>query len=245
MSHSCPRHPEPVRSCYVHCRCRCGGCRAANRCHARERYAANGGHPSHPRKVDADPIRRHVAELQGHGLSLSEIARRAGLPAATVIDLMRSGHPSARRRTADALLAVPIPGQGDVRRAAAEGRNIACIDCGDTPLAGGLRCHPCFAANTSPYVEFTHNDSRLVLTRPPAWAERARCVDADPDTFFGGKGHPVGPAKAICSRCPVKAECLDWAIQQGEQYGVWGGTSPRERLLLLRRSGRGEREAAA
>ena len=154
MTHTCPRHPVPIRACYVRCQCRCDGCRAANRQHARQRYDANGGRPGHPRKVDALPIRRHIAALQTDGLSLSEIARRAGLHIATVTDLMRSGHPKARQRTADAILAVPIQGHADIRRAAAEGRNTVCVDCGRPPLAGGMRCLRCFQAAAKPKPQY-------------------------------------------------------------------------------------------
>lgn len=124
------------------------------------------------------------------------------------------------------------------------GRNTSCIDCGNPPLAGGLRCHPCFAANTTHYTEWTTGHQGFPLAAPPAWADRARCVDADPDAFFGGRGHPVEPAKAICRRCPVQRECLQWAIERGEEFGVWGGTSPRERLPMLQGEHRRWQEAS-
>lgn len=69
------------------------------------------------------------------------------------------------------------------------------------------------------------------------------CVDADPDIFF--PEHGTGPnanklAKAICRGCVVREECLQDALNHGEQYGVWGGLSTPERSRLSKtvKSGR-------
>ncbi|TYC15506.1 WhiB family transcriptional regulator [Actinomadura syzygii] len=74
------------------------------------------------------------------------------------------------------------------------------------------------------------------------WSDHAICRGADPDLFFPiGYSAPVlkaqeDAAKAICANCPVKAECLSWALQVGEPDGVWGGTTPEERRYLRRTS---------
>lgn len=68
----------------------------------------------------------------------------------------------------------------------------------------------------------------------PAWMERARCLDADPELFFPAKGGSADPAKAVCAACPVRVPCLDYALDHGERLGVWGGTTPRERRELRR-----------
>lgn len=47
--------------------------------------------------------------------------------------------------------------------------------------------------------------------------------------FFPKKPNPVAPAKAVCAQCPVTAECLDYALANGERFGVWGGLSERQR----------------
>ncbi len=39
-------------------------------------------------------------------------------------------------------------------------------------------------------------------------------------------------AKAVCRACPVRRECLDWAVEANERAGVWGGTTPDERAQL-------------
>ncbi|MFI1417376.1 WhiB family transcriptional regulator [Streptomyces sp. NPDC020731] len=72
------------------------------------------------------------------------------------------------------------------------------------------------------------------------WRERATCRTEDPDLFF-----PIGTsgpalmqteqAKAVCRRCPVQEQCLEWALDTGQSIGVWGGTSETERRALKRR----------
>jgi WhiB family transcriptional regulator, redox-sensing transcriptional regulator len=68
-----------------------------------------------------------------------------------------------------------------------------------------------------------------------AWVADAVCAQTDPDAFFPERGESTALAKATCVGCPVRAECLAWALDQHEVHGVWGGLSPRERRALLRR----------
>ncbi|MFF4385566.1 WhiB family transcriptional regulator [Streptomyces sp. NPDC001552] len=48
----------------------------------------------------------------------------------------------------------------------------------------------------------------------------------------------AGHAKGLCNSCPFIAECLEWALDTGELYGVWGGTTAYERRALLRKRGK-------
>jgi WhiB family redox-sensing transcriptional regulator len=64
------------------------------------------------------------------------------------------------------------------------------------------------------------------------WADRALCAETDPEVFFPEKGGSTREAKAVCSSCTVAAECLDWALERGERFGIWGGFSERERRHL-------------
>lgn len=64
------------------------------------------------------------------------------------------------------------------------------------------------------------------------WADYALCADADPDSFFPEKGGSTRDAKSVCRQCFVRNECLDWALEHGEPFGVWGGLSERERRRL-------------
>lgn len=79
------------------------------------------------------------------------------------------------------------------------------------------------------------------------WREDALCVQTDPDLWFADKGDSgaYAHAKAICERCPVRQECLDEhmaaQVTGYGDYGVWGGTTPKEREQLRR----DQKEAAA
>ena len=66
------------------------------------------------------------------------------------------------------------------------------------------------------------------------WFASAACRGLPSDIFFVDAGKPTGEALAICERCPVQAQCLDYALERNEVFGVWGGYSQRE-LRLLRR----------
>lgn len=70
---------------------------------------------------------------------------------------------------------------------------------------------------------------------PPAWTEQARCAQVDPEIFFPAKGGSLRPARAVCERCPVQAECFDYSIANGEKYGIWGGISEFDRRKLRRK----------
>ena len=64
------------------------------------------------------------------------------------------------------------------------------------------------------------------------WADDALCAQTDPEAFFPEKGASVREAKAVCTGCIVRAECLDYALANDERFGVWGGLSERERRRL-------------
>ncbi|NBM18970.1 WhiB family transcriptional regulator [Streptomyces sp. GC420] len=72
------------------------------------------------------------------------------------------------------------------------------------------------------------------------WRDAAACRNEDPDLFFpiGNTGPAllqIEEAKAVCRRCPVREQCLEWALDAGQDIGVWGGTSENERRALKRR----------
>ncbi|MDA8267759.1 MAG: WhiB family transcriptional regulator [Actinomycetota bacterium] len=66
------------------------------------------------------------------------------------------------------------------------------------------------------------------------WMRRGRCKDMDPAIFFPNDGVGVQVAQRICAECSVRAECLDYALDNRVDHGVWGGASERERRRLLR-----------
>jgi WhiB family transcriptional regulator, redox-sensing transcriptional regulator len=71
------------------------------------------------------------------------------------------------------------------------------------------------------------------------WVHRARCKDEDPELFFpvgttGPAAVQIEAAKAICVKCDVRVQCLEWAMATGQDAGVWGGHSEEERRALRR-----------
>ncbi len=77
------------------------------------------------------------------------------------------------------------------------------------------------------------------LIQRPTWMADANCKGADPDLFFPGRGDPAPHAKEVCRACDVQAECLTYAINNGERSGIWGGTDGMERRAIRRRFGFG------
>jgi WhiB family redox-sensing transcriptional regulator len=77
-----------------------------------------------------------------------------------------------------------------------------------------------------------------------AWMVEAVCAQTDPDAFFPERDRSdPRPAKAVCRVCPVRVECLEYAQQRRDRFGIWGGLSPEERAAR-RRAARLEGEAA-
>jgi WhiB family transcriptional regulator, redox-sensing transcriptional regulator len=66
------------------------------------------------------------------------------------------------------------------------------------------------------------------------WQDYALCRETDPEAFFPEKGGSTREAKKVCRRCFVRAECLGYALDHDERFGVWGGLSERERRRLKR-----------
>jgi WhiB family redox-sensing transcriptional regulator len=63
-----------------------------------------------------------------------------------------------------------------------------------------------------------------------SWRDLAACSGMDPALFYPERGEEVATAKAVCAVCPVQAECLAAGLY--EKFGIWGGTSERERRKL-------------
>src|SRR3954470_24515382 len=68
------------------------------------------------------------------------------------------------------------------------------------------------------------------------WQERALCAQTDPQAFFPEKGGSTREAKKVCLTCDVRGECLEYALQHDERFGIWGGMSERERRKLKKRA---------
>ncbi len=82
-----------------------------------------------------------------------------------------------------------------------------------------------------------------VLTEAAAWMDKARCKGIDPDLFHPDENDEdqvkvakKEKAKAICAECPVRLDCLEFAINKPEKDGIWGGATKDERDKLKRKS---------
>lgn len=82
----------------------------------------------------------------------------------------------------------------------------------------------------------------IILVKREDWMHQAACADTDPDMWFPHRGEQIKPLIAICATCPVRQDCLEYAIEHGEHHGIWGGTSERERRRI--RQARSRRGAA-
>jgi WhiB family redox-sensing transcriptional regulator len=84
---------------------------------------------------------------------------------------------------------------------------------------------------------------RIVDDWTQGWQFGAACRGEDSALFFapnyferrGQKDAREAKAKAICAVCPVRADCLDFALRVRETHGIWGGMNEQERRQLLRR----------
>lgn len=66
------------------------------------------------------------------------------------------------------------------------------------------------------------------------WKQYAACKHADTRLFFPERGDPVHEAKAICATCPVREQCLEYALAIPNCVGIWGGKSGKERRAIRR-----------
>jgi WhiB family transcriptional regulator, redox-sensing transcriptional regulator len=77
-----------------------------------------------------------------------------------------------------------------------------------------------------------HIDS--IIPSDLAWQQGALCAQTGADFFFPEPGSSVREAKRICGLCPIRSACLEYALDNDERFGVWGGLSEKERLELRR-----------
>ena len=67
------------------------------------------------------------------------------------------------------------------------------------------------------------------------WAARALCAGVDPEASFPSGDDAAAEAGGICAACPVRGQCLAYAITADEPFGIWGGLDPRQRHTVRRR----------
>lgn len=76
-----------------------------------------------------------------------------------------------------------------------------------------------------------HLKTKLLTYNEP-WMQDAACASVDPELWFPERGGNNEEARAICARCPVVAECREYALRNKERYGLWGNTSEKDRRKL-------------
>jgi len=72
------------------------------------------------------------------------------------------------------------------------------------------------------------------LGEDKSWQDLANCLGVDPDLFFPERGASTREAKEVCRGCVVRDDCLEYALANGEKFGIWGGMSERERRRIRR-----------
>ena len=75
-----------------------------------------------------------------------------------------------------------------------------------------------------------------IIDEERRWEAEAACRGMDPSIFFPLNEDDALEAVAVCRACPVRDECLSWALETRERFGVWGGTTEKQRRSMLRRT---------
>jgi WhiB family transcriptional regulator, redox-sensing transcriptional regulator len=99
-----------------------------------------------------------------------------------------------------------------------------------TSLVGNAK--PCFRARKE--VRVFQGETRRGRMFP--YLDDATCRGLDSELFYAESGAAIMKAKTLCASCPVREKCLEWAIKR-EEFGVWGGTTARERAGIRRERG--------
>ena len=68
---------------------------------------------------------------------------------------------------------------------------------------------------------------------PLPWADRAACKGMNPNLFRPGRGGDTITPKAICARCPVQQDCLEFSVSTNQRVGIWGGLGERARRSIV------------
>lgn len=120
-------------------------------------------------------------------------------------------------------------------------REQPCTRCDQRTIWAAGMCRTCFKQN--------HADGNLMIgpdmglpdqdtPNDPDWASRAACKSMDPELFFTDVGGNLYPEEAVnaCRRCQVRHDCLEKALREEENYGLWGGMSEQQRRALQKRT---------
>ncbi len=87
-------------------------------------------------------------------------------------------------------------------------------------------------AGLVPHEELPAQPQEAAPAGDESWRQDALCAETDPEAFFPEKGGSTREAKRVCAGCPVRLQCLEFALGNDERFGIWGGLSERERRRL-------------
>ncbi|HEU4691604.1 MAG TPA: WhiB family transcriptional regulator [Vicinamibacterales bacterium] len=104
----------------------------------------------------------------------------------------------------------------------------------DKPITQGSGAGNGTQAGTRQGVPHMHDDTTQPAVLAENWQDDANCLGVDPDLFFPERGASTREAKEVCRGCVVREQCLEFALQNGEKFGIWGGLSERERRRIRR-----------
>lgn len=83
------------------------------------------------------------------------------------------------------------------------------------------------------YAPETTPPPPLGFGQVPDWYDDALCSQTDPERFYPEKGGSTREARKVCGRCDVREQCLEFALDNRERFGIWGGVSERKRRKIL------------
>lgn len=111
-----------------------------------------------------------------------------------------------------------------------------------TTYVRGCRCDDCRDSATRYQRERMEANRDIVFCKPEPWMNHAACQNHPIEWWFPNHSqhddrvgndhdtrHYYAQARVICDTCPVRAQCLNYALEHGERFGMWGGRTPRER----------------
>lgn len=100
--------------------------------------------------------------------------------------------------------------------------------------------HPLLCAYEYPVLLVRDDDLVLFNTPPPgSWVSESRCIGVESSVFFPKAGSRPTEAILICSQCVVRVQCAEYALENNQHWGVWGGLTERQRFAVkkFRRQG--------
>jgi WhiB family redox-sensing transcriptional regulator len=187
-------------------------------------------------RIPAGPTWGHIETLLGRGWSKAAIGRHVHGPGAVALQLGRRYVTRVNARVIEGLLDLPVE-----PRLSRSGTPVSTAPAWDPDVERDdmLRAEARRAARRDALTVYgpdVEDPGPTLLTEPVAWKRRASCRRPEFPTylFFPAPTDTVttAAAKAVCARCPVHGECLDFAVATGAE-GIWGGTTDDERGALV------------